>query len=126
MAGDGEDLLRQRVLHALELVHAPEAAAIKARGGPDERRRSHELLRHAWAILQDAYGVVLGRDFYAVHRVGDPRNCLLLTREEEQAVRVRDLWAGPAVEVSTVTAVDPLPERYVGMALALHWRPPPP
>lgn len=122
MAG-GEDLLRQRVLHALELVHAPGVADIKA-GCPDERRRSHSLLRHAWAILKEAYGVVLGRDFYAVHRVGDPRNCLLLTREEEQAVRVRDLWAGPAVEVSAVTAVDPLPERFVGMALALHWRDP--
>lgn len=119
----GEDLLRQRILHALELVHAPGVEGIKA-GGPEESRQARALLRHAWAILKEAYGVVLGRDFYAVHRVGDPRNCLLLTREEEQAVRVRDLWAGPAVEVSTVTAVDPLPERYVGMALALHWRDP--
>ena len=123
MVGGGEHLLRQRVLHALELVHAPGVETIKA-GCPDERRRYHALLRHAWAILKEAYGVVLGRDFFAVHRVGDPRNCLLLTRDEGQAARVRDLWAGPAVEVSAVTGVDPLPERYVGMALALHWRDP--
>lgn len=118
-----DHLLRQRVRSALELVHDPKAATL-FEGDKDERRRLHAVLRHVWAILKETYGIVLGRDFYAVHRVGDPLNCLLLTRDEGQAARVKDLWAGPPVEVSAVTGVDPVPERFVAMGLALHWRAP--
>lgn len=116
---EAEQLLRRRVRSALELVHSPAAEACRV-----DPTRCRGLLRHVWAILQEAYGIVQGRDFYAVHRTGDPRNCLLLTRDEVQATRVRDLWAGPPVEVSVITAVDPLPERYVALGLALHWREP--
>lgn len=118
--------LHARVLAALELVHDPGVASLKRVPTVRTeafRRQCLLAIRHVWGLLQHAYGVRLGRDFYAVHRPGDRLNCLLLTSRLEDAERVRALWPGPPMMVSAVTSMDPMPEAWVAMGVALHWVP---
>ena len=125
-ASDAE--VRRRVLAALELVHDPGAELVKvdpARLGPparaELRRRQDAALRRAWAVVADAYGVDGRRPFYSVHRAGDPRNCLMLCAREDEAARIAAAWPGPRVQVSRAEPGDG--ERFIALAVALHWRP---
>jgi hypothetical protein len=126
-------LLQARVRAALELVHDPRVAIFKglvpealARPASVDvfRQRCHAMIRHVWALVDAPYGVRLGRDFYAVHRAGDPLNCLALTEDPAQAEGVARCWPGPPVEVSVVSSVDRVPERWIAMGVALHWSAP--
>ena len=131
-AGD-LDLLRARVRAALELVHDPaarpyrdEPAALEVRLGPEEvRRRLVALIGHVWALVRAAYGITLGHDFYAVHLEGDRLNCVALTPDAAAAESIRTWWPGTSpLAVSPVTAVERVPEAWIGMGVALHWRAP--
>lgn len=123
---------RRRVRAALELVHAPETRLFREVVGEDLSPGAREhlwrldcaMLRHAWLILERVYGVRHGQAFFSVHRAGDPRNCLLLTADADHAARVASLWAGSPAEVAEVQAGDEVQERYVSLALALHWHSP--
>lgn len=115
--------LRARVAWALELVADPAAAPLRGAALLD-RELYRDAIRHVWAILQEAYGVQLGADFFSVHREGDPRNCLLLTPSAAEAEAVARWWAGPPARVAAVTGVERCPERWVAMGVALHWRRP--
>lgn len=109
----------QRTRVALELVADPVLRAVV-----DDPLDSERLLHHAWGLVKSAYGVSLGRDFYSVHRVDDPRNCVWLTTKAEEADNIARWWPGYQVTVTPVTAVDRWPERWIAMGVALHWRRP--
>lgn len=130
-AADDVEVLLHRLRLALELVHDPRVAMFKhsrstALAGSREAVRAMclSMIRHVWSLVQPAYGVRLGKDFYSVHRPGDPRNCLALTGSLDQAERMVTWWAGPPMVISTVTSMETLPERWIAMAVALHWSPP--
>lgn len=108
--------MQARVRAALELV--PEQA-------PGDEEGCRSLLAHVWHLLHAAYGISLERDFYSVHKADDLLNCLLLTPSEADARAVARWWTGYPVTVSTVSAADTVPERWVAMGVALHWVPPP-
>lgn len=135
---EGPDLerLAARAGAALELVHDPAVALYKnvrpaALTSPaaraELRRRLRALLKHCWELLGAGYGIAHGMEFFSVHRPGDPRNCLALTPDAEQArLLAQWWWSGPGgVEVSCVSAVDALPEAWVALPLALQWARPP-
>ena len=131
-AGD-LDLLRVRVRAALELVHDPAAQAYKTApaadvpplGPEDLKRRYIGIINHVWALLKTAYGIRLGQDFYAVHLEGDRLNCVALTPDADAAESIRRWWPGTApLAVSAVTAVERVPEAWVAMGVALHWKAP--
>lgn len=124
--------LRQRVRSALELVADPAVELYKharpeamgAAAASELRRRYLALLRHCWDLLRRAYGVRRG-GFYAVHHVGDPLNCLVLTPRGDQAELVARWWAGSRpVTVTAVSSAAPCPEAWVAMGVALHWERP--
>jgi hypothetical protein len=130
-AADEVEVLRHRLRLALELVHDPCVAAFKsptAMAAVESRDSARQLclamIRHVWALVEPAYGVRVGKDFYAIHRPGDPRNCLTLTTSLDQAERIVAWWAGPAMSISTVTSMETLPERWIAMAVAVHWAAP--
>lgn len=116
---------------ALALVHDPLVAAIKF-ARPQTEASRHELdrrcaamLRHVRRLVLAAYGVDASRPFWAVHPPGDPLNCLVLTHDEAAARDAASWWAGREVVVTRVTPETPDPERFLAMAVALHWAPPP-
>lgn len=123
------DCLVARTRAALELVHDPEVQLFKgvvpralgAAAQAELRRRCAALLKHCWGLLESAYGIRLGAEFFSVHRPGDPLNCLALAPEAGQAEQVAAWWAGPGVMVTRVSAADPAPEAWVAMGVALHW-----
>lgn len=110
------DLLQARARAALELVPGE---------APDDEAGCRSVLAHAWHLLHAAYGISLEKDFYSVHKAGDVLNCLLLTTSEADARAVAGWWTGYPVTVSTVSAAEAVPERWVAMGVALHWVPPP-
>lgn len=107
---------RERVRLALELVADPTVDM--------DTVDADDMLRHIWRIAHRVYGISLGNDFYSVHRVGDPRNCVWLTTRLDQAQDIARWWPGYSVTVTAVSAVDRYPERWLAMGLALHWEPP--
>lgn len=104
-------------LHARPTALGPAAAAQLERG-------RDRLLRWAWALLGSGYGVRRGEAFWAVHRPGDPRNCLVLCADEAAARDAARWWVGPPVVVTRVPPDHPLPETYVALGVALQWRRP--
>lgn len=119
-----------RARAALELVADPAVLVHKdarpeCQGDAALRQQCHALVAWCWALVEAAYGVRPGAEFWSVHRPGDPRNCLTLAASQAEAEGVLAWWAGPAMQVTWVSSADPLPERYVALAVALHWRRPP-
>lgn len=120
--------LASRTRLALELVHDPAAELYKNTsphrlGAPAQaelRRRCQALLQHCWALLERAYGIKFGYDFYSVHRHGDPLNCLALTTDVQEAAVLAEWWPGGAT-IAHVSGVDAQPEAWVALGLALHW-----
>lgn len=125
----GSSALQARTRLALELVADPavdlfKRACLDALGPQatsELRRRSLAMLRHCWGLVQRAYGIRHGHEFYSVHRCGDRLNCLDLTCDEERARGVAQWWAGPPVDVTWVSGVDLFPESWISMGVALHW-----
>jgi hypothetical protein len=126
---DDVAFLLARLRAALELVHDPCVARFKGPVHEPPSARMREsclgLIRHVWGLVHEAYGVKAGHDFFAVHRPGDYLNCLALTCSEEAAQRIVQWWPGQAVVVSVVTSAELVPERYIPLAVALHWSAPP-
>lgn len=122
----GNAVHRARV--ALELVHDPLVAAIKCArptsvvARAELERQCEAVWRHVRRLVRQHYDVDVTQPFWAVHRPDDPLNCLALTHDAQAARNVVEWWAGPAV---TVTRVAPdNAERYLAMAVAMHWRAP--
>lgn len=120
----------RRARAALELVHDPRVAAIKfAHPAGDVAqaelaRQCKAVWRHVRRLVERHYDVDATQPFWAVHRPGDPLNCLALTRDPQAARNVAEWWAGP--NVAAVTRVEPdQAHRYMAMAVALHWKAPP-
>jgi hypothetical protein len=114
-----------RARAALELVHDPLVAAIKfarpagAVARAELGRQCAAAWRRARRLVKLHYDVDVTRSFWAVHRPGDPLNCLALTHDPQAAGNVAAWWAGPDV---AVTLVEPgHAHRYMAMAVALHW-----
>ncbi len=131
----GLDLLRRRVLLALELVADPAVAPFRRRclgvwrqpGVPrsdaaEARRQLSAMLAHVWDLMNAAYGVELGKDFHAVHHARDPLNCVMLSPDAKHADRVVEWWSGPGEVVrTTVTAVETTPEYWIRVPVSLAW-----
>lgn len=130
---DDVALLQARLKAALELVHDPKVelfkrvvpSALSSAASVDVlRQRCVAMIRHVWSLIYQAYGIRLGKDFYALHRPGDVLNCLTLTPDLTAAERILHWWAGPPMVISTVSSVEQMPERWIAMGLALHWKSP--
>lgn len=126
----GLDLLRRRVLLALELVADPAVAPFRRRclgawrcsEAAEARRQLSAMLAHVWDLMNAAYGVELGKDFHAVHHARDPLNCVMLSPDARHADRVVEWWPGPGEVVRTaVTAVEAMPEYWVRVPVSLAW-----
>ena len=123
----GNAVHRARV--ALELVHDPLVAAIKcarpvgAVARAELERQCEAVWQHVRRLIRRHYDVDVTRPFWAVHRPDDPLNCLALTHDAQAAQNVVEWWAGPAVTVTRVDQEDDA-ERYLAMAVAMHWRAP--
>ena len=112
----------------MELVHDPLVAAIRfARPAGDAARaelarQCGAAWRHARRLVERHYDVDVARPFWAVHRPGNPLNCLAITHDPQAALNVAEWWAGSDM---AVTLVEPdHAHRYMAMAVALHWQAP--
>lgn len=124
----------RRARAALELVHDPRVHALKfARPSSPEaaaelERQCAAMLRHVWPLVATAYGCHEDQ-MWAVHLAGDPLNCLALAPTRRAAEDIQAWWPGPPVGVTRVLQSQEaretvLPETYIAMGVALHWKPP--
>lgn len=122
----------------LELVHDPRVHAIKfarpssAEAAAELERRCEAVVRHAWALVVEAYGLNPDEGAWAVHPRDDALNCLALAPTRRDAEDIRAWWPGGNAAALDITRVPPPDSsnasdshaRCLAMGVALHWTPP--